>query len=121
VARRSCFNFLSVDCRRHRPYVLRAMSRVYALAAEVRKADSPVARFMRRTFPNVSSATQEWHERLEGLPTVRPREGKRPIPYGTLGAALDYRLRYYFRESIVETSQAQPEKLNLDKTNPKWI
>jgi hypothetical protein len=82
------------------------MSRVYSLAAEVRKAKSPVTTFLRERFPHLSSVAVDFRQQVEGLPTIQPKPTARPTPYAMIGAALDYRLRYYFRQTIIESTDA---------------
>jgi hypothetical protein len=48
------------------------MSRVYSLAAEVRKPGSPVSKFMRDHFPHLAETQAEFKAQVAHLPTVRP-------------------------------------------------
>lgn len=82
------------------------MSGIYSLAAEVRKPDSRVTTFMRERFPHLSETQAEFKDQVVHLPTLRPDSSAGNPPYATIGAAVDYRLRYYFRKSIVQTMDA---------------
>jgi hypothetical protein len=79
------------------------MSRTFSLAAEVRKADSPVTLFLQERFPNLEPIANEFRETMQGLPAIVP---KATATAATIGAAVDYRLRYYFRETIIQTMDA---------------
>ena len=48
----------------------------------------------------------EFRHRVEGIPTLVPEGGFGKPPYSTIGTAVDYRLQYYFREPIIETTEA---------------
>lgn len=80
-----------------------------SLTSELKDLTSPVAQFFRENFPHVDAVRRAW--RLEEAfeaevagrgdreMTLRPKvadPSARP-PYHTIGTALDYRLRYYFR------------------------
>ena len=47
------------------------MGKVYSLAAEVRKANSPVAAFMRQRFAYQSAVQAEFRDQVATLPTLR--------------------------------------------------
>lgn len=82
------------------------MSRTRSLAAEARTPDSPVATFMRQHFPHLREVQAEFRQQVANLPTIRPQESAGQPPYSTIGAAVDYRLRYYFRKTIIQTMDA---------------
>jgi hypothetical protein len=82
------------------------VGKVYSLAAEVRKPDSAIAAFMRDRFPHLTEVQSEFRAQVADLPTIRPDASVGKPPYATIGAAVDYRLRYYFRKSIVQTMDA---------------
>ena len=52
--------------------------------------NSLVGQFMQTQFPNLGSVTRESNAKLRAVPTPVPL-GK--VPYGTIGAASDYRVR----------------------------
>jgi hypothetical protein len=101
---------LSQDCRRATRWVRdrnqSIVSRVYSLTAEVRKPGSRVAVFMRDRFPHLAETQADFKAQVAHLPTLRPDRTAGAPPYATIGAAVDYRLRYYFRKSIVQTMDA---------------
>lgn len=82
------------------------MGKVYSLAAEVRKPDSPISTFMRNRFPHLGEVQSEFRAQVAELPTIRPDGSLAKPPYATIGAAVDYRLRYFFRETIIQTMDA---------------
>ena len=64
-----------------------------SLTSHLKQPQSPVRRFLLESFPNTGALVGQARKQLIGIPTIRP-DGS--IPYGTIGTALDYRLRYYF-------------------------
>ncbi len=60
---------------------------------------SPVAKFFAARFPNVRPLQKAFRELIAGRETLRPIAGPDVVvPWGPLGAAFDYRLRYYFAD-----------------------
>lgn len=55
---------------------------------------SPIGQFLREHFPQTASIAKEANSRLHSASTIRPTD--QPVPYGTLGTAIDYRIRYSF-------------------------
>lgn len=70
-----------------------------SLTSHLRDADSPVRQFLHQRFPNTREVLRESREALAGASTIKPSTR---IPYGLIGTALDYRLRYYFAISPSE-------------------
>jgi len=67
----------------------------------------PIAVFFSERFSNVRSLQREFRERLAGRTTIRPRAGLGAgVPWGTLGTAIDYRMRYYFAAYSVRDTVA---------------
>jgi hypothetical protein len=68
-----------------------------SLTTELKNRDSRPSLFMRVWAPNVRPIYRSWRKQLDGTDTAYP-----PFtffikpPWGPIGAALDYRLRYYF-------------------------
>jgi len=61
-------------------------------------ADNGIRRFFYERFPNTRDVVTEANRKLAQVHTVRPESSRdRPVPYGELGMAVDYRVRYYFR------------------------
>jgi len=56
-----------------------------------------VAAFFAEWFPNVRPMQKEFRELMAGRSTIRPSATSgAAVPWGTLGTAIDYRMRYYF-------------------------
>lgn len=67
-----------------------------SLTSEIERKESPVARFFVEHFGSFDKFWDSWKLSVRELPTIRP-EGR--VPWGTVGTALDYRIRYYFGET----------------------
>jgi hypothetical protein len=63
---------------------------------------SPIKRFLYQQFPNTAAIRKRYAHRLSYVETIRPT-GPMPYPYGLIGIALDYRLRYYL--AVTEPDQ----------------
>jgi hypothetical protein len=57
-------------------------------------ATSPVGQFLRQRFASTTGLTKEANKLLRSVTTLRPAAST--CPYGTLGMAIDYRIRYSF-------------------------
>lgn len=70
-----------------------------SLTSELRDVASPVRQFFNEHLPNVRPVQQAWWEGLGGATSLRPSVPDVEVraPYGTIGTAIDYRLRFYFR------------------------
>ncbi|MBI3648454.1 MAG: hypothetical protein HY240_06890 [Actinobacteria bacterium] len=66
-----------------------------SLTSALADTKGPVSRFFVEHFPEVRTLQQEWRQRMTGVRTARPPEDLRP-PWGTIGTAFDYRVRFYF-------------------------
>lgn len=64
-----------------------------SLTSHLANRESVVRQFFFEQFPNTRSVTRECARILAGASTIRPNT---TVPYGTLGTAIDYRIRYYF-------------------------
>lgn len=64
-----------------------------SLTSHLKDSKSPVRRFFSERFPNTRSVIRECRSTITDAETIRPAI---PVPWGTIGIALDYRLRYYF-------------------------
>ena len=56
---------------------------------------SPIGQFLRHHFSQTDSITTEINKQLRNASPLRPAGQVRP-PYGALGMAIDYRIRYSF-------------------------
>jgi len=65
------------------------------LTSHIDDPQSPIAAFLKTRFPNTRSVVSECNKSLREDKTIKPTE---PMDghFGTLGTAIDYRLRYYF-------------------------
>ena len=60
-------------------------------------ADNDIRRFFYENFPRTRGVVRESNSKLAESRTIRPESPRhRPVPYGELGMAIDYRLRYFF-------------------------
>jgi hypothetical protein len=59
---------------------------------------SAVSLFMAERFPNTRALQKVWRDDLaaQGVPTMRPASAPAAHPWGVIGSAIDYRIRYYF-------------------------
>jgi hypothetical protein len=67
-----------------------------SLRSQLREKDSPVTRFFKELIPSVRSIAPEYNARMRGLSTIRPPAALGNPPWGIIGTAIDFRLRYYF-------------------------
>lgn len=81
-----------------------------SLTSEINNPKSPVGVFFRKRFPNTRAMVTECNRSLRDAETICPTE-RIGVDFGTLGTAIDYRLRYYFAvtpsEDLVAWSGAQ--------------
>lgn len=63
-----------------------------SLTSQLKDPASPVYRFVRENFPDTRAVVRAANVRLKGSETIRP-EGA--VHWGTVGAAVDHRIRYY--------------------------
>lgn len=64
-----------------------------SLTSHLKDPASPVHRFVRERFPRVRAVVRPANADLKGAGTIRP-EGD--VHWGTIGTAVDHRIRYYF-------------------------
>jgi len=64
-----------------------------SLTSHLKNPQSRVRLFLHEQFPNAATLARQAHNSLKDVSTLRPTTR---LPYGTIGMALDYRLRYYF-------------------------
>ncbi len=73
-----------------------------SLTSHLDDPQSPIRRFLYQQFPNTAAIRKRYAHRLSHVETIRPA-GPVPYPYGLVGMALDYRLRYYL--AVTEPDQ----------------
>ncbi len=84
-------------------------------------ADNAIRRFFYDNSPNTRGFVREQNKKLGQTETIRPAESPdRPVPFGDLGMAIDYRLRYYFAvtpyRDLVAWTGAQLHRRRLEET-----
>lgn len=78
-----------------------------SLTSSLDDRKGPIAVFFSERIPNVRSLQREFRKRVAGRATIRPRAGSvAGVPWGTLGTAIDYRMRYYFAAYSVRDTVA---------------
>src|SRR5215469_10720916 len=82
-------------------------------------AQSPVGRFFRQRFPYTATVTRTTNPVLKAATTIRPA-GPQPYPYGTVGTALDYRIRYSFAITPSHELVAWQGAWILLSANDRW-
>lgn len=65
-----------------------------SLTSHLGSATSPIGQFLRQRFASTLGLTKEANKLLRSVTTFRPTTST--CPYGTLGMAIDYRIRYSF-------------------------
>ncbi len=75
-----------------------------SLTRHLEDKSSPVHQFLRTQFPNTQPFLADARKQVRGADSILPDEDP-SYPWGTIGTALDYRIRYYFaitpREELV--------------------
>lgn len=71
-----------------------------SLTSHLRNKNSPICKFLTEAFPNIKPFLAEARKRVRDAPTAKPI-GR--VSYGTIGTAIDYRIRYYF--GVTQPSQ----------------
>lgn len=68
-----------------------------SLSSHLDDRTSPIGQFIRQHFSQTTALTKDANRRLKEAATLRPLvSAGEAYPYGTLGAAFDYRIRYAF-------------------------
>lgn len=65
-----------------------------SLTSHLGSSTSPIGQFLRQRFASSIGLTKEANKLLRSVMTIRPAVSS--SPYGTLGMAIDYRIRYSF-------------------------
>jgi hypothetical protein len=61
---------------------------------------SPIGQFLRAQFKNTQAVIGEANSKLKNVESILP-SSRQSYPYGMVGMAMDYRLRYYFADTPV--------------------
>lgn len=92
-----------------------------SLTSHLNNRHSAISRFFTERFANTRSVTRECAALLSGTTTLRPSA---PVPWSTLGTAIDYRIRYYFAitpyENLIAWRGAQRVSDSLIWTAAEW-
>ena len=64
-----------------------------SLSSHLEDKNSHIRQFLRTQFPNTRSFLAEARKMVREADTIVPDEN---VPWGLIGTALDYRIRYYF-------------------------
>ena len=79
-----------------------------SLTSHLKDKNSPICQFLRTQFPNTRPFLAEARKKARAADTIIPDED---VPWGIIGTALDYRIRYYFgitsHEELVAYSGAR--------------
>lgn len=67
-----------------------------SLTSHLEDPESPIGQFFPRRFPQVAPLIAQAQQPLKAVRTFRPADSGPDYPYGLVGMAIDYRLRYYF-------------------------
>ncbi len=68
-----------------------------SLTSHLNDKTSPIGQFIKQHFSQTTALTKDANRQLKDVSTLRPLESaEESYPYGSLGAAFDYRARYAF-------------------------
>lgn len=75
-----------------------------SLSSHLNYSSSPVNQFIREQFPNTKTAPflVDARKQLRAAETIRPPDAD-DLPWPTIGTAIDYRIRYYFDVTPIES------------------
>lgn len=91
-----------------------------SLTSHLKDSRSPIHQFLYEQFPAVKEVARDARAAVKEVEAIRP---KAKVPYGTLGMALEYRIRYYFavtppKGAISGAQQAFTSKLRRAYEGP---
>jgi hypothetical protein len=93
-----------------------------SLTSHLNDSHSPIYGFMRERFPNTRGFVRAANKGMKGAATIRPEE---QVDWGTIGTAIDYRLRYYFGvtspERLIAWQGAAQLKLGHVSERAFWV
>ena len=76
-------------------------------------ADNKIRGFFYEKFPHTRRVVLEQNRRLAGANTILPQaSGEGAYPYGEVGMAIDYRIRYYFDVTPFDSLVAEPPRVS---------
>ena len=67
-----------------------------SLTSLIDDTKSPVGQFFRERMPLTRQVVSKVNASLKDIPTILSADSVERLPYGLLGTAIDYRIRYYF-------------------------
>jgi len=67
-----------------------------SLTSHLKSTTSPIGQFIRQRFAHTARLTKVANAQLREKSTIHPILADMPYPYGTVGMAIDYRIRYAF-------------------------
>lgn len=67
-----------------------------SLTSHLESTTSPIGQFIKQRFARTINLTKSANQQLRGVQPILPVQTDRSYPYGTIGAAIDYRIRYAF-------------------------
>lgn len=70
-----------------------------SLTSHLKDTRSPVRAFLRGRFPNTREVVRDCRSKLVGVEKILPPASAERYPYDLIGMAIDYRLRFYFKET----------------------
>lgn len=75
-----------------------------SLSTHLRASNSPVNRFIQEQFPNTKTAPflVDARKKMRAAEIIRPPDAD-ALPWSTIGIAMDYRIRYYFDVTPVDS------------------
>ena len=88
-----------------------------SLTGHIKNKRGPVSQFLRSTFPNTRRFLEDFRKQVRQVGTIRPDID---ISWGTIGTAVDYRVRYYFDVTPSDHLVAHKGALRLSKRE-NWV
>ncbi len=67
-----------------------------SLSSHLDDPTSPIGQFIKQRFAKTGRLTKAANQQLKSADTIRPANADNSYPYGIIGAAIDYRIRYAF-------------------------
>jgi hypothetical protein len=85
---------------------------VVSLRRQINDSGSLVAQFFKELIPGVRPVVRDYNQRMRETSTLRPTASLDIPPWGTIGTAIDYRIRYYFGiTSVVDLVAVQGARM----------
>lgn len=67
-----------------------------SLTSHLKNQSSPIRQFIRQRFSQTTKLTEPANKTLQDVGTILPIQADKSYPYGLIGTAIDYRIRYAF-------------------------